>query len=635
MVGRKKGIEDFLFSVGGVLAMFLLIAGIYVISHLAAQRVDLTEEKMFTLSAGTKAILKKLDTPVQIRYYVTQGKDMPVQLRTYAQRVEDLLNEYRKYGGNKIQVKKLDPQPDSDAEDSATIDGVEGQVLGGPFSGDKVYLGLSVSMLDSKVALPFLDPGRERLMEYDVTRAIANVMSTEKAVIGVMSGLPIFGQPMNPMMMMQGGGRQEPWIFINELKRDFDVRELQPSVEKIDDDIDVLMVVHPKNFSEKALYPIDQFILRGGKLLAFVDPMSVVDSRSAPGNNPMQGAMNSGSSLEKLTKAWGLEYDVSKVLADRVFTTKIDRGSGRGEDAPAVLSLTDRAVNTNDVVTSQVDNILMPFAGAFTGTPVEGLKQTVLIHSSPQAQLVEKFMAEFGGDSMMKEFKPTGTEMPLAVRLLGKFKSAFPDGAPSSGDTNQPAAATAHLKEGTKETTVVLVGDTDILYDQFVARVQNFLGNRMVFPMNGNLSLVQNLVEQSAGDQNLIAIRSRATMNRPFTRVREMEVAAQERYQSKIRELEAGLQETQTRLNELQQAKQGSGQQKMILSPEQQAELTRFRQKQAEANKELKQVRKNLRQEVESLQNQLKWLNIAGMPALVTVAGVSLAFLKRKRTAAK
>ena len=635
MVGQKKGIENFLFSVGGVAAMFLLLAGVYVISHIAAQRIDLTEEKMFTLSDGTKAILKKLDTPVQIRFYVTQGTDMPIELKTYAQRVEDILNEYRKYGGNKLQIKKLDPQPDSDAEDSANLDGVEGQVLGGPFSGEKVYLGLSVRMIDSTVALPFLDPGRERLMEYDISRAIANVMNPKKAVIGVMSGLPIFGQPMNPMMMMQGGGRQEPWIFISELQRDFDVRELQPSAETIDDDINVLVVVHPKNFSDKVLYAIDQFILRGGKVLAFVDPMSIVDSRSAPSNNPLQGAMNAGSSLEKLTKAWGLEYDVSKVLADRMFSTKINRGGGRPEEAPAVLSITQRGVNTNDVVTSQVDSILMPFAGSFSGTPTEGLKQTILLHSSEQAQPVEKFMAEFGGDNMMKEFKPVGKELTLAVRLNGKFKSAFPDGPPSSGDTNQPASTTTHLKEGAKESTVVLVGDSDILYDQFVAQVQNFFGRRLVNPVNGNLAFVQALVEQSAGDQNLIAIRSRASMNRPFIRVRDMEMAARDRHQSKIHELEASLQETQTRLTELQQAKQGTGQQKMILSSEQQAELTKFRQKQAEANKELKQVNKNLRKDVESLQNRLKLLNIGGMPVLVIVAGISMAIVKRKRTAAK
>ncbi len=614
--------------------MFLLLAGIYVISHLAAQRIDLTEEKMYTLSEGTKAILKKLDTPVQIRFYVTQGKDMPVQLRTYAQRVEDLLNEYRKYGGNKIQVKKLDPQPDSDAEDSANLDGVDGQTVGGPFSGEKIYLGLSVSMLDSKVALPFLDPGRERLLEYDVSRAIANVMNTEKAVIGVMSGLSMFGQPMNPMMMMQGGGRQEPWVVIDELRRDFDVRELQQTVEKIDDDVDVLLVVHPKNFSDTALYAIDQFIMRGGKVLTFLDPMSVIDSRNTPGSNPLQGAMNAGSSLDKLTKAWGLEYDVSKVTADRIFGAKITRRQGAPpEDAPAVLQLTERAVNTNDVVTSQIDNLVMVFAGSLGGTPAEGLKQTVLLHSSEQSQPVEKFMAEFGSENILKEFKAGGKELALAVRLTGKFKSAFPDGPPSTGDTNTTANASGHLKEGAKETSVVVVSDSDILYDQFVAQVQNFMGRRLAFPVNGNLAFIQALVEQSAGDQNLIAIRSRATMNRPFTRVRDMEVAASERYQSKIRELEASLQEAQTRLSELQQAKQG--QQKMILSPEQQAEIVKFRQKQAEVNKELKLVRKSLRHDVESLENRLKWLNIAGMPFLVTVAGISLALVKRKRTAAK
>ena len=632
MTGQKKGIENFLFSVGGIVAMFLLLAGIYIISHFAAARIDLTEEKMFTLSSGTKAILKKLDTPVQIRFYATQGKDVPVQLKTYAQRIEDILNEYKKYGGNKITIKKLDPQPDSDAEDSAALDGVEGQ--GGPFA-DKLYLGLAVSMLDSKVAIPFMPPDRERLLEYDITRAIANVMTTEKPVVGVMSGLPVFGMQMNPMMMQMGGGRgQDPWLFINELKRDFDVREIQPMVEKIDEDVKILLVVHPKNLSDKALYAIDQFVVRGGKLVAFVDPMSVVDSRNAPGNNPLQGAMNAGSSLEKLTKAWGLEYDVSKVVADMVFSTKISRGQGGSapENAPAVLSLTEAAVNTNDVVTSQVDNILMPFAGAFTGTPVEGLKQTILLSSSPQSQLVEKFMAEFGSENISKEFKPSGKQHALALRLTGKFKSAFPDGPPSSGDTNAPANPSGHLKEGAKETAVVLVADSDILYDQFVARI---FGPGMAFPMNGNLNFMQNIVEQNAGDENLIAIRSRATMNRPFTRVREMQVAAEERYRSKIRDLEASLQETQNRLNELQQAKQGNGQQRMIMSPEQQAELTKFRQKQAEVNKELKQVRKDLKREVDSLENRLKWINIAGMPFLVTAAGVSLALVKRKKTAAK
>ena len=188
------------------------------------------------------------------------------------------------------------------------------------------------------------------------------------------------------------------------------------------------------------------------------------------------------------------------------------------------------------------------------------------------------------------------------------------------------------MKEGTKETAVVLVADSDILYDQFVARV---FGPGLAFPMNGNLAFMQSIVEQNAGDENLIAVRSRATMNRPFTRIRSMQAAAEERYRTKIRDLETSLQEAQTRLNELQQAKQEGGQQRLILSPEQQAEITKFRQKQAEVNKELRQVRKDLKKEVDSLENRLKWLNIAGMPLLVTAAGISLALVKRKRTAAK
>jgi ABC-type uncharacterized transport system involved in gliding motility auxiliary subunit len=632
---QKKGLRNFLFSIGGVIAMFFILIGVYIVSHLVSKRIDLTQEKMFTLSPGTKAILKKLDTPVTINFYATQGKDMPVELKTYAQRVEDILEEYKKYGGNKIQIKKFDPQPDSDAEDSANLDGVEGQQIN---FGEKAYLGLAVKMFDAKVALPFLTPQRERLLEYDISRAIANVTSTEKPVVGIMSSLPIFGS-FNPMMMqMGGGGRQDPWVFINELKQDFNVKEVQPSVDKIDDDIKILMVVHPKNFSDKTLYAIDQFIMRGGKLVAFLDPMSIVDSRNAPQNNPLQGAMNAGSSMDKLTKAWGIEYDVSKVVADMLHSTKINRG-GAPEDAPAVLSLTSDSVNTNEVITSQIDNLLLPFAGVFTGTPADGLKQTVLIHTSPQSQLVEKFMAEFSGAQIAKDFQPAGKEYALAIRLAGKFKSAFPDGKPkeSTPDADKKDAPSADsgpgLKESAKDTAVVLVGDSDLLYDQFSAQVQNVFGQKLVFPVNGNLNFAQNIVEQNAGDENLIAIRSRATMNRPFTKVREMQVAAEERYRSKIKDLEKSLQDAQTRLNELQKSKESG--QKFILSAEQQAEITKFQQKQAQVRKELKEVRKDLRREIDSLENRLKWTNILGMPAFVTVAGISLAFIKRKKTAAK
>jgi ABC-type uncharacterized transport system involved in gliding motility auxiliary subunit len=635
---QKKQIELFLFSAAGVAVMFLIMVAVYVIAGAFKTRIDFTQEKLYTLSPGTKAILKKIDTPVQIRFYCTQGsKEMPVQLKTYAERVEDLLNEYRKNSHGEIQIKKLNPLPDSDAEDSATLDGVEGVALS--LNSDKVYLGLSVNQLDTKVAIPFLSPDRERLLEYDISRAISSVVNPTKPVIGVMSSLPVFGE-MNPMAMQMGQmQRQDPWVIISELKRDFDVKQVELTSEEIPADINVLMVIHPKGITDKTQYAIDQFVLRGGKLVAFLDPYSLVDSRNTPGMNPLQSAQIPGSNMEKLLKAWGISFDNNKVIADMDFVTRINRGN-RVEPNPAVLSLTQDAFDKNDVVTSEIDNALLPFAGVFTGTPAEGLKETVLMKTSKDSQLIDRFMAEFTSDQTMKDFTPSGKEQPLAIRLTGKFKTAFPEGKPSEPaagkeDKSKPdeKAATASLKESKTDGIVILVGDSDFLYNDFAVQIQDFFGQRIVQPRNSNLNLVQNIVEQLSGDSNLIAVRSRATMNRPFTLVRKMQAQAEEHYRSKIKDLEKSLSDAQTRLNELQKNKESG--QRFILSPDQQAEIKNFQKKEAEVKKELKEVRKNLRQDIDSLENRLKWINIAGMPLLVTVSGLSLAVMKKKKTAAK
>jgi ABC-type uncharacterized transport system involved in gliding motility auxiliary subunit len=631
---KKKQTEALLFSTTGVVAMFLLLVAVYIISGVIRGRFDLTAEKLYTLSPGTKAILAKLDTPVQIRFYCTQdSREMPIPLKTYAQRVEDLLNEYRKFAGANIEIKKLDPKPDSDAEDQANLDGVQGQMLS---MGDKIYFGLAINQLDSKVSIPFLSPDRERQLEYDISRAISGVTTTEKASIGVMSGLSIFGE-MNPMMARMGQmQRQDPWVFISELKRDFEVRQIEITATEIPSDIKVLVVVHPKAISDQTQYAIDQFVLAGGKLIAFVDPLSIIDSQSSPGNNPLQASASASSTLDKLFKAWGIEFDSNKVVADLNFVTRINRG-GRAESAPAVLSLTYKGLNTDDVITAQTDNLLIPFAGAFTGTPAEGLEQTVLMKTTEKSQLVERFMAEFSGEQTVKDFVASGKELPLAIRLAGKFKTAFPDGkpaaAPADPNAETPAETNASLKESRDSGVVILVADADFLNDQFSVQIQNIFGQRIISPRNGNLNIVQNMVEQLAGDSNLIAVRSRATLNRPFTVVRTMQAQAEENYRKRIKDLEKSLADTQTRLNELQQNKESG--QRFILSPEQQAEVERFQKQQVEANKELRKVRRDLRQEIDSLENRLKWLNIAGMPFLVALSGISLALLKRKRTAAR
>ncbi|MBC8002181.1 MAG: Gldg family protein [Opitutaceae bacterium] len=624
---KNKQFESVLYSAGGVVALFVILIAFNFIAGGVKQRVDLTAEKAFTLSAGTRAILSKLDTPVKVRLYVTQdAAAMPVGLKNYAQRVEDTLDEYRQLARGKLIVEKFDPKPDSDAEDSARLDGVEGQMISPT---EKVYLGLAVSQLDSKVALPALSPEREKLLEYDLSRAIAKVGTLEKPVVGVMSGLPIFGQRMNPMMAQMGQRGSEPWVFVGELKNDFNVKQVEITADKIEDDIKVLVLVHPKGISDATQFAIDQFILRGGKLIAFLDPSAYFDQQ--PGANPMMAANNPGSTLDKLLKAWGLEFDTAKVVADMTYMSRTQSGM-----APAVLSLNSEAA-ADDIVTAQIDSLLIPFAGVFTGTPATGLKETVLLKTSAKSQMVDRFMAQMGGEQIANEFKASGKEFAIAVRLEGKFKTAFPDGkpqaAPEPGETNKIETAEATLKESKADNAVILFGDADLLNDAVSVEIQNFFGQRIVVPRNGNINLVQNAVEQMAGDSNLISIRSRASMNRPFIRVKQMEASARESYQAQIKTLEDEQRETQQRLNELQASKDKS--QRMIMSPEQQKELENFRKKQAETAKQLKDLRKNLRRDIDALENKIKWFNILGMPLCVAVLGIAVAVVKKRRTSAR
>ena len=621
---KKKQLETFLYSTIGIAAVALILIAFNVIAVRGRQRIDLTAERAYTLSPGTKAILAKLDTPVQVRFYCTKNANtMPVFLTTYAQRVEDLLGEYRQAAKGMIDLQRLNPDPDSDAEDSARLDGVEAQQVR---TGERIYLGLSVGMLDQKQAIPFLTPDRERLLEYDISRAIARVMTTEKPVIGVMSPLPVMGQ-MNPMAAQMGQRGQPPWALLSELMRDFNVKQVEVTTDKIPDDIKLLVVIHPKAISESTQYALDQFVLRGGKLVAFVDPLCVLDR---PPTEPGRMPPVSSSTLAKLFNAWGLTFDTAKVVADVEHVAQLQQGPN-----PTVLALNETAVNKNDVVTANADNLLMAFSGTFSGTPADGLIETVLIKSSKRSQLVEAMMASFAAGEISKNFVPSGTEFPLAIRLAGKFKTAFPDGKPKAAnpveqkpDEKPPEAG---LKESAQPNTVVLIGDADMIQDPVAVREIQAIGQRLIMPLNSNLSFAQSVVEQLAGDSNLIAVRSRASRERPFTVVQKLQADADANYRSKIKELENSLAETQRNLSELQKSKGEAGQ-RFILSPEQQQELVNFRKKEADAKVQLKQMRKQLRSEIDSLENRIKWLNIAGMPFVVILAGFGLAVLKRRRS---
>jgi ABC-type uncharacterized transport system involved in gliding motility auxiliary subunit len=630
---KSKGLQTILYSAVGLGAMALILIAFNVVTGAFKVRLDLTEEKAYTLSSGTRAILKGLESPIKIRFYCTQpaaaSRDT-VFLTSHARLVEDLLQEFKQAGGGKVIIEKYDPQPDSDAEDSARLDGVQAQALP---DGDRFYLGLTVSQLDQKEAIPFLAPNRERQLEYDVVRAISRVAHPVRPVIGLMTPLPVWGNPGNPMMMQMGqGGSTPPWGIVTELQGDFEVRRLEMEAKSIPDDIKVLLLLHPKEISDEAQFAVDQFVLRGGKLIAFLDAYCVVDSR---GQNPMMGmSAGSSSNLEKLLRAWGLSFDTGKVVADLNFRMQLQGRNGQPVEQPTWLSITPEGMNREDITTAEIDNVWLPMAGAFTGTPAEGLTQTALLHSTRDSQLVDGFMANLAAEQVLKEFKSADKAQSLAVRLQGKFKTAFPDGRPQGSDTNAAPDATPALKESAGENAVILVGDVDMLFDDFTLRRINSPFGQLAMAMNANLNFAQNCVEQMAGDQNLIQVRSRATLNRPFEVVKRKQAEAERRFQGEIAALEQKVQQAQQRLNEMQAQKSDSSQ-RFILSPEQEQELLKLRREEAETRINLREVRKDLRREIVGLENTVKWVNVLAMPVLVSAFGIGLAVVKKRKTGAR
>lgn len=623
----KKKYESLIYSAVGLAALFLVLIAFNYLASSASVRADLTEGKLYTLSDGTRKILKGLSSPVKIKLYASQGESVPVPLRSFAQRVEDMVREFRSVAGPNLVVEKYNPKPDSEEEDAAQIDGIEPQQL---FTGESFYLGIAVSRLDRRQSLPAITPQRERLLEYDLIRAIARVGSTERPKIGLMAGLPVTGERFN-MMTRQP---TEPWVLANELQREFEVKEINLNAAEIDPDVGVLLLIHPRDIAPQTEYALDQFVLRGGKLVAFVDPYAYFDQQGPqfPGAPPIA----SSSTLPTLFKAWGIAMSPDKVLADVVYA------SGQGQRyTPTVLTLNRTAFSRDDIVTGQIETLLYPFGGAFTfvkdNKPAAGLTATELVRSSQNSMLADSSLATKSGDEATKSFKASGIAYPLALRLTGKFKTAFPGGRPQAAGAKdkKPAAAPAPaLAESAKENSVVLVADVDMLHDGAAVDIQQVFGRRIVVPSNGNLAFAIGLVEQLAAGDELISLRSRASAFRPLTVVRQLEAEAQQRYLGEIQTLEGELEKTTAKLQELQKSRGAGPQSGQILTPEQQSELENFRKKVAESKLALKEVRKNLRHDAESLVFWTKVINIALMPILVALAGLIVALVRRRRQAA-
>ena len=627
-------------SLIGVVVIFI---GIVLFNTITAQlkfKADLTEGDLFTLSEGSKKLLEDLKeegdgSKLEIRFYLTQGeKGVPVFVSEHGRRIEDLLDQYQEYAGSNIELKKINPRRDTDEEELAVNDGI--QLLNNSF-----YVGMAVSFLDTTEVIPFFDPAKSTTLEYDISRAIKNVLKLreDRQTIAVMSSLNVWGGPdaSNPMAMMNRGAQQPPWFFLRQLQQDFDVERLEATATEISDDIDLLLVIHPKNISDATEYAIDQFVLSGRKLIVFADPLALKDEGNNQNPQMRIPGMGGASTLSKLFTKWGVNFENSKVVADFNYRLNQRDPLSRGRIMPAYLALGKKAFNQEEIVTRDLGSIRMPYAGSFdVSNLATGLTAKELISSSDQAKLVDGMSSQFNGEKIMDSFltgsedgKPTGTnKFALAVKISGTFTTAFPDGKPgSSGEEEESdeekTTNSNHLKESESENHVCLIGDTDMLSEEHFLIQQRFL-------LSQNVSFVQNIVDHF-GDDTLINIRSR-NQDRPFTTIMDLEKEAQSKFEDKLKKLEAEQQAILQEKTKLESTGEGQNQFTLSIDPE---ALKDIQKKELEKRKQIREIRKELRSEIDLIQLQIKLANIVSMPALVIIAGIIFFVRKRKVTAAK
>ena len=600
-------------------------------------QADLTAEGLYSVSEGTDQVLAELEEPITLRVFVSRGLiEASPGLGAYAERVLELVERYAARSGGKIRLEVVDPEPFSPEEDRAVGFGLQGAPLDD--AGRLGFFGIAgTNTTDDLDVIAFLQPGRESFLEYDLTRLVHNLANPKKKVVGLVSGIPIDADPAL---------EHKPWRVVEQMKQFFEVRSLGLD-PKIEDDVDVLMIVHPFGLSDETLYAIDQHAMAGGRTMIFVDPFAEEGSRS---NAAMRLPPDRGSDLAKLFEAWGVEYDRERVLGDlgsaqRVSTGVDSYGRPVITDYVAWLTLRPETFADGDVVTDRLRVVNVASAGILAKAEGSEADFEPLISSTPAAAPVEAQKVRFQPDpaGILKAFAPQDEALVLAARLGGRLKSAFPDGPPKpagNGDEGKEkddgkedgaadGQAPAHLAEAAEGANLILVADTDILADRFWLQIQDFFGQRVVTPTADNASFVINALDNLSGSSALIGLRSRGLSDRPFEYVRDIQKRAELRYRDRERALVAQLEDVQSRLTDLQTTEKAEG--GAILSEEQKEAIEKFRGEIRKIRRELRDVRRDLNADIDRLDAWLKVLNIGAMPALVAVFAVVFLTARNRR----
>lgn len=641
-----------LISVTGLAVAAILFLAVNVLANLGlrtAPRIDLTEQKLYTLSDGTRNVLASIKEPITLRlfYSAKLANELP-QMKAYAQRVRDLLEEYASRAGGKIRLEVVDPEPYTEAEDRAVAAGVQGAPLDAN-QATQFYFGLvGTNTADKQEVIPFLQQEREHFLEYDLTRLVYALTDPKKPVLGLLTDIQMQYGPGGVMAAMRGQGA--PYVLYNQLKEVFQVKTIATDVKAIDDDVTVLMVVHPKALGDQTQYAIDQFALRGGRVILMVDPHYESD-QGQQGMMGMQMMEPKSSNLPKLMQAWGVSMDEKLFVGDRSVAIRVNAGEGsrRGAvDYVAWMQLGPANRNPDDVASGELGTINLISAGALK--TVEGATTTVtplLYTSKDQAALldVDKIRLRPQPDVLLAEFKPTGERYTLAARISGPVKSAFPDGPPpppkkegEEAEAKPEAKAEdkptqPHLAESKGPINVIVVADVDMIEDRFWVRVQDFFGQRMAVPFAANADLLVNAVDSLSGSNDLITLRSRGRSNRPFEAIDQLRREAGQEFVSREQELQKKLQETEKQIAELQ-SKRKAGAGSALLSAEEQAAIDNFRKELIRVRRELRDVQYNLNRSVERLSGWIKFANIGLVPIAVAGVAIGLGAVRRQRRAA-
>jgi len=604
---------------GSVVLLLVCLVTINLIASLIPLRFDLTEERLYTISEGSRKILDNLEEPVSINFYFSRNNaELPTNFKTYAQRVKELLVEYEKLSNGKINLVISDPKPDTEEEEWAQKYGIKTISLS---SGNKAYFGAIVKMLDQEMLIPYFDQHRQEFLEYDISQAIQKVSSTSSSKIGLLSVLNLQGG----RSMIPGQPPAEKWVFLDELEKTVTVENLPLTTEEIPDDLSLLIVLHPRGFSSRLKYAIDQYVLRGGRLVVLLDPNARIDMTSPENRFGQQPQL--ASDLPELLKAWGVDYNSTKVVGDHMYGTQVNTGQGV-MSFPMWMTFRSKSLDTKHPITAELENVLFVEAGALKKVVNSNTEFYPLLSLSKKSGFIDSYQLRFSDPGELSRGMKIDNETKSVIGITkGIFNTTFPDGQPAKekkeGDpvSEEIDLKHKHLNVAKDKNSILLFSDVDFLSDQFSVQKLNFLGQTIIQPTNDNMNLMLNAAEHLSGNEALMSIRSRGRFSRPFSLLLEMQKQAQFRHQEEERQLLSQLDEVQKRLNKLLESA-GTQQKEVILPQDVQLEIQQFREEERQARRKLREVRKILRQDIERLGQGLLLINMLFVPLFVGIIGL-------------